>query len=82
MDPTLKIDEIDMPYKAFLEQYKGHIIREIIRDKGWTVTKTTNYVSTKINYDPYVYSIMCKLVKKKKWLIINRNPEHCGVVKT
>ena len=75
LDPTLHIDEVDMPYNAFLEQYKGHIIREICKDKGWTITKATNYLSSKFNYDDYVYSIMCKLVEKGIRLIINRNPE-------
>ena len=75
LDPSLKIDEVDMPYNAFLEQYKGHIIREICRDKGWTITKATNYLSSKFNYDEYVYSIMCRLVDTGIRLIINRNPE-------
>ena len=70
-----------MPYKAFLEQYRGHIIREICKDKGWTITKASNYIAMKINYDPYVYSIMCKLFKKGIKLILNRNPKQCGVVK-
>ena len=74
LDPSLKIDEVDMPYNAFLEQYKGHIIREICRDKGWTITKATNYLSSKFNYDEYVYSIMCRLVDNGIRLIINRNP--------
>lgn len=76
LDPTLKIDEIDMSYKAFIEQFKGHIIKRIIRDKGWTITKATNYVASKFMYDDYIYKIMCDIVREDEVkLILNRNPE-------
>lgn len=75
LDPTLKIDEVDMPYKAFIEQYKGSIIKRIIRDKGWTITKATNYVASKFMYDDYIYSIMCDIVREDQpKIILNRNP--------
>lgn len=75
LDPTLKIDEVDISYKAFIEQYEGTIIKYIIRDKGWTITKATNYLATKFNYDPYIYKIMCRIIKyEKPKIIINRNP--------
>lgn len=80
LDPTLKIDEVDMSYKAFIEQYKGQILRRIVEDKGWTITKATNYLASKFNYDPYVYSIMMKIVKEDEiHLILNRNPEYAGI---
>ncbi len=75
LDPTLKIDEVDISYKAFIEQYEGTIIKYIIRDKGWTITKATNYLATKFNYDEYVYKIMKRIIKEEKpRIIINRNP--------
>lgn len=75
LDPTLKIDEVDMPYKAFIEQYKGSIIKRIIRDKGWTITRATNYVASKFMYDDYIYSIMCDIVREDQpKIILNRNP--------
>lgn len=75
LDPTLKINEVDMPYKAFIEQYKGHILRHIIKDKGWTVTKATNYLASKFNFDPYVYKIMEEIIEEEHpRLILNRNP--------
>ncbi len=75
LDPTLKIDEVDMPYKAFIEQYKGSIIKRIIRDKGWTITRATNYVASKFMYDDYIYSIMCDIIREDQpKIILNRNP--------
>lgn len=74
LDPTLKIDEVDMPYKAFIEQYKGHILHYIIKEKKWTLTKAMNYLASKFNYDPYVYSVMEKVVADGANLILNRNP--------
>ena len=75
LDPTLKIDEVDISYKAFIEQYKGRIIRRIIKDKGWTITKAYNYLASKFMFDEYVYSIMCDIVREEEpRIIINRNP--------
>ena len=83
LDPTLKIDQVDIPYKAFIEQFKGLIIRYIRKDRQWTITRATNYVASKFMFDEYVYKIMCDIVRDiKPRLILNRNPQVCGVVKT
>lgn len=75
LDPTLKINQVDMPYKAFIEQFKGTILKYIIRDKGWTITKATNYLASKFNFDPYVYSIMERIIAEETpQIILNRNP--------
>lgn len=75
LDPELKIDEVDFPYKAFIEQYKGNIIRRIIKDKGWTITRATNFLASKFNYDDYIYDVICRVVEEDQpKLIINRNP--------
>lgn len=75
LDPTLKIDEVDMSYKAFIEQFKGHILAYIIKDKGWTITKATNFLESKFNFDPYVYGVMCRIVENDNIkIILNRNP--------
>lgn len=75
LDPTLKIDEIDMSYKAFIEQYKGLILNKIIDDKGWTITKASNFLASKFNFDEYVYSIMQRVIDEEHpRLILNRNP--------
>ena len=75
LDPTLKINEIDMPYRAFAEQFKGQILHRIIKDKGWTITKAINYLASKFNFDPYVHSIMTKIIEEDGVsIILNRNP--------
>jgi hypothetical protein len=75
LDPTLKIDEVDVPYKSFIIQYRGFIIRRIVKDKGWTVTKASNYVSSKFEFDPYIYKIMCDIIEEETpKIILNRNP--------
>lgn len=74
LDPSLKLDEVDMPYEAFLVQYGGMIKKKICRDKGWNITKATNYLASKSSFDPYVYSIMCEIVEEGVKIILNRNP--------
>ena len=75
LDPTLKIDEVDISYKGFIEMFKGNIIRRIRKEKGWTITKTKNYVSSKFMFDPYVYKIMCDVIREDQpHIILNRNP--------
>ena len=75
LDPTLHIDEVDIPYKAFVEQFKGSIMKRIMKDKGWTITKTTNFLASKFMYDDYVYKIMCQVVEEEHpKIILNRNP--------
>ena len=83
LDPTLKIDEVDMSYKAFIEQFKGRIIRRIIMDRGWTITRAHNYLESKFMYDDYIYKLMGDIIREEEpKLILNRNPKYCGVVKT
>ena len=79
LDPTLKIDEIDLSYKGFIVLFRGHLIRRICKDKGWTVTKASNYLASKFNYDPYVYSLMMRVIEEDEvQMILNRNPEVAG----
>ena len=80
LDPTLKLDEVDMPYKSFIVLYSGQIIREIIRDKGWTITKANNFLKSKFMYDPYIYSLIQRMLAENEYsLILNRNPRLVGL---
>ena len=75
LDPTLPIDEVDMSYKSFLVYFGGKIIRQIVKDKGWTITKSLNFLKSKFQYDPYVYSLMMKIIDEESpEIILNRNP--------
>jgi hypothetical protein len=75
LDPTLKIDEVDVPYKSFIVLYRTDIIKFIMHDRGWTITKAHNYVQSKFMYDEYIHDIMNMIIKEyKPHLILNRNP--------
>ena len=86
LDPTLHMDEVDISYKQFLIQYKGHIIRHLIKEKGWTVTKATNYLGAQFNFNKDVYRIMMDIVKQNirksslTEILFNRgiNRANCG----
>lgn len=75
LDPTLRIDEVDVPYKMFVEDYKNLIIRRIRRERGWTITRASNFLASKFEYDPYVYRVMCDIIREEQpQCIISRNP--------
>lgn len=75
LDPTLKIDEVDFAYKSFIIEFSGLIIKRIVRDKGWTIVRASNYLKSKFKYDDYIYSIIQDIVKEEEpKIIINRNP--------
>lgn len=75
LDPTLKMDEVDIPYKTFANAYAGLIVKRIMHDKGWTLTRAYNYLKAKFNFDDYVYSVIESLLKEEdRYIIINRNP--------
>ena len=58
LDPTLKLDEVDIPYKTFIVMFSGQIIKELQRDNNWTITKAHNYLKSKFMYDPYIHTLM------------------------
>lgn len=75
LDPTLRIDEVDVPYKMFVEDYKNLIIRRIRKERGWTITKAANFLAARFEYDPYIYRIMCQIIEEERpRCIISRNP--------
>lgn len=75
LDPTLKIDEVDMSYKSFIIEFSPLIIKKIIKDKGWTITRAHNFLKSKFTYDEYIYRIMQEIVTEDDiHIILNRNP--------
>ncbi len=75
LDPTLKIDEVDMSYKSFIIEFSGKIIRRIIKDRGWTITRAHNFLKSKFQYDPYIASLIEKIIEEEEpKIIIQRNP--------
>ena len=79
LDPTLKIDEIDMSYKSFIVRFSGKLIKRIIKDKGWTITKALNFLKSKFQYDEYIAKLMKDIIEEEKpEVILNRNPRRWG----
>jgi DNA-directed RNA polymerase beta' subunit len=75
LDPTLKIDEVDLSYKAFIKLYSGQLIKKLIKNHGWTITYAHNFLESKFNYDKYIYQLMCEIIRDQKpTIILNRNP--------
>lgn len=75
LDPTLKIDEVDISYKSFIVEFSGLILKEIIKDTGWTITRAHNFLKSKFKFDKYIYKLMKRILKKREVkIIINRNP--------
>ena len=75
LDPTLKINEVDMSYKSFIVKFSGQIIKKLIRDKGWTITKAHNFLKSKFQYDPYIHQLMNEIIAEfEPKIILNRNP--------
>ena len=75
LDPTLKINEVDMSYKAFIVQYSGQLVKKLIKEKGWTITKSHNYLKSKFMFDEYIYRLMEEVIRDfEPYIILNRNP--------
>jgi DNA-directed RNA polymerase beta' subunit len=75
LDPSLKINEIDVGYKYFLVAFSGNLIKRIVKEKGWTITKAYNFIKSKFQKDDYILSIMNEIIKEESaYLILNRNP--------
>lgn len=74
----MKINDIIMPYKTYLELYKKQIINLLVKSKGINYIKA-NYLWWKatLKFDPTIYKYMVELNKKTEggqWILLNRNP--------
>ena len=75
LDPTLKIDEIDVSYKSFIVAFSGQLIKKLRKKYGWTITRAHNYLKSKFMFDEEIYNMMNDIVKERSLkLILNRNP--------
>ena len=77
LDPTLKLDEVDVPYKTFAKAYSGLIVKRLVRERGWSSTKAFNYIEQNFKFNEDVYHIIEQIVAEEEIpIVINRNPEH------
>lgn len=82
LDVSLKLNEVDLSYKAFLLAYSGKIVKKLIKKYRWTITRALNYVKSKFQFDQEIYDIMREIVHEEEiQIILNRNPKDCGVLK-
>ena len=75
-DPTLRADQIELPYIAFLEMYKFQIIGYIKAIKKVSTKKAARiwHLAT-LEFDRSVYEIMNHIIEvDKPAVLINRNP--------
>lgn len=70
LDPTLKIDEVMMPYKSFTTMFNGYIVKELMNKHGWSITQSYNYVKEKFTFDEEIYEIIQLVIKKYEPKII------------
>lgn len=75
LDPTLKLDEVDVPYKTFAKAYSGLIVKRLVRERGWSSTKAFNYIEQNFKFNEDVYHIIEQIVAEEEIpIVINRNP--------
>jgi len=78
LDPTLKIDEVDMSYKSFLVAFSGQLIKKLRKKYGWTITRAHNHLKSKFQYDEEIYNMMNECIQEQQLqIILNRNPTIC-----
>ena len=74
-DYTLKINEIDIPYRTALELFRYQIISMLVTIYGMSYAKANNKWHRAIKFDQEIYDIMMTIIKiKKVRILINRNP--------
>ena len=74
-DPTLRVDEVDLPYQAFRVLYKYRIIYYIMKIDDIPLSKAFYRWKNAYKFDPYVYDIMMHIVNTEQpRILLNRNP--------
>lgn len=75
-DPTLRIDQIDIPYVQFAENYKFEIIGHLCEIKNITEAEAYDiWFNGVCNFDEELYQLMTYINKKYKCKhIVGRNP--------
>lgn len=77
---SVKINEIILPYLAFLEMYKFRIINVLCKTKNMTIPDAEKrWFNASLDYDKEIYLIMKMLVEKSNsgkglYHYLNRNP--------
>ena len=75
-DPSLRVDQVKLPYQAFNELFKYEIIAYLSKIGDIPESKAyEEWFYSKIKFSQKVYEIMKMIIKKHKpKIILNRNP--------
>lgn len=74
-DPTLRVDEVDLPYQAFRILFKYRIIYYIMKIDDIPLSKAFYRWRDAYKFDEYVYDIMMHIVNTEQpRILLNRNP--------
>lgn len=74
-NPTLHVDEVDLPYQAFRILFKYRIIYYIMKIDDIPLSKAFYRWKDAYKFDEYVYDIMMYIVNTEKpRILLNRNP--------
>ena len=74
-DPTLRVDEVDLPYQAFRVLFKYRIIYYIMKIDDIPLSKAFYRWRDAYTFDEYVYDIMMHIVNTEHpRILLNRNP--------
>lgn len=75
---NMRIDDMSIPYKTYLELYKKQLVNLIARSKGINLIKADLiWRDATISFSPEVYKYMLELNRKTKggqYVLFNRNP--------
>ena len=75
-DPSLRVDQVKLPYQAFLELFRYEIIAYLSKINDVSESKAyEEWFYAKITFSQKVYEVMKLIIKKHKpKIILNRNP--------
>lgn len=74
-DPTLHVNQVELPYQAFRVLFKYRIIYYLMKIQDIPLSKAYYQWKKAYKFDKYVYDIMVYLIEKEKpSILLNRNP--------
>lgn len=74
-DPTLRVDEIGLPYHAFRVLFRYRIIYWLMQHDNISLAKAYHKWQNSLKFDQHVYDVMNFILEKEcPMVLLNRNP--------
>jgi DNA-directed RNA polymerase beta' subunit len=74
-DPTLRMNEVGLPYQAFRVLYKYRIIYHLMTNDDISLAAAYTRWQSSLKFDQHVYDIMNYILETENpMILINRNP--------